>query len=167
MDSALQTDFRCAPLPCLLGSAGDFLKREIIGPTSQMVMKFTLGKCAEATGIAANIGIIDIAIDNVGHNVATHLCSQFVGCSADLVLFRTTCDEQPDNTIWFKPPSCCRVLDNPRYRRRRTCARVLSNVDFARRSHHRARYPRILTHETRGIDCRQRPRRECPVEPTL
>src|SRR6202162_1096154 len=70
MDAALKAYLCRASLPSLCRAAHDFLKRQVIGRTAQRLMRLTLGKGAELAAVVADVGIVDVAIDDVADNIA-------------------------------------------------------------------------------------------------
>src|SRR3546814_3651607 len=66
----------------LRGAPPHLLEIEHIGWTAQ-VLRRPFRKGAEAAFVKADIGVIDIAVDDVGHRIANHLPPQFVGRTGD------------------------------------------------------------------------------------
>lgn len=62
----------------------DLRHLEIIGPSAQVLAHLALGECAERLAFErADVGVVDVARDDVAHNVAIHLAAQIVGRTAD------------------------------------------------------------------------------------
>jgi hypothetical protein len=72
-DAALQADFDRAALGGLAAAAHDFLEREIVGPPAQALVRLALGECTECAAIETNIGVVDVAGDDVAHALAASL----------------------------------------------------------------------------------------------
>jgi len=79
MDAALHADFGRAAIPCLGRTPRDFGEIEIVRDASQRLMGLALGEGAEAAFIAADIGVVDVAVDGIGDDVAVDLGAQAVG----------------------------------------------------------------------------------------
>src|SRR6266508_1626210 len=103
MNAALQADFGRAALPCLDGAARDLLEREVVRPAAQVVAQLALRECAEAAGVAADVGVIDVAINHVMDDVAAYLRAQRVGGRADLLDFGTARREQAHDIVRSAP----------------------------------------------------------------
>src|SRR3546814_15045734 len=82
MNAALQADLGRTPISGLRGAPPHLLEIEHIGWTAQ-VLRRPFRKGAEAAFVKADIGVIDIAVDDVGHRIANHLPPQFVGRTGD------------------------------------------------------------------------------------
>src|SRR3546814_3231042 len=70
MNAALQADLGRTPISGLRGAPPHLLEIEHIGWTAQ-VLRRPFRKGAEAAFVKADIGVIDIAVDDVGHRIAT------------------------------------------------------------------------------------------------
>ena len=73
VDAALHANFGGAAVPGLVGAARDFGQVEIIGRAAQIFMRLALGEGAEAAMVAADIGVVDVAGDDIADGVAVHL----------------------------------------------------------------------------------------------
>src|SRR3546814_18459953 len=71
MNAALQADLGRTPISGLRGAPTHLLEIEHIGWTAQ-VLRRPFRKGAEAAFVTADIGVIDIAVDDVGHRTSTH-----------------------------------------------------------------------------------------------
>src|SRR5579863_7740151 len=78
MDAALKTYLGGASLPRLGRAAHDFLEREVIGRAAQRLVRLALGKGAELATIVADVGIVDVAVDDVADGVAGHCLAKSV-----------------------------------------------------------------------------------------
>ena len=85
VDAALQADFGGAALPGLLAAPDDFVEVEIVGPAAQILAELALREGAELAAEIADIGVVDVAGDDIGDGVARHLAAQPVGGGADFV----------------------------------------------------------------------------------
>ncbi len=94
MDAALHANFRGAPVPGLGHPAADFVQGQIIRAAAQVFAQLALGKGTELAFEIANIGVIDIAHDNVGNVVPIDLAPQVIRRPADRVNLATTRREQ-------------------------------------------------------------------------
>src|SRR5215470_4693302 len=74
----LHTNFTGAQLVGFSGAADDFLSGEKIAFLGEM----TAAKRAEAAGLDADIGEIDVAVDDIGYDVADGLSAEIIrrGC---------------------------------------------------------------------------------------
>src|SRR5262249_9466789 len=70
MDAALQADLGGAAIPRLLAAATDLIEVEIIGPAAQVLAQLALGEGAELAAIVANVGVVDVAVDDVADDIA-------------------------------------------------------------------------------------------------
>ena len=80
VDAALHADLGGAELPRLLGAVGDLVERERVG----VGVGAPLGERAEPAADVADVGEVDVAVDDVGDVVADRLAAQVVGQPADL-----------------------------------------------------------------------------------
>ena len=95
MDAALKTYLGGASLPCLGRAAHDFLEREVIGRAAQRLMRLALGKGAELATIVADVGIVDVAVDDVADGIAGHCPAKSVGRADDASVVGVARREQP------------------------------------------------------------------------
>ena len=95
MDAALKADFSGASLPCLDRAAHDFLKREVVRRAAQRLMRLSLGKGAELATVVADIGVVDIAIDDVADDVAARCAAKLIGRGNDAAVIGVARREQP------------------------------------------------------------------------
>ena len=85
MNAALQAELHRAAVPGFDGAALDFLEAQIVGPAPQVVAEFALGEGAELAAEMTDVGVVDVAGDDVTNIVATCLRAQSVGRLADSV----------------------------------------------------------------------------------
>ncbi len=78
----MQADFRRTTRPGLHGAAGDFLEIDFIG---RATLRFgaAFGEGAEPAFIEADIGIVDVAVDDVSYRVVGNTRAQIVGGGED------------------------------------------------------------------------------------
>ena len=65
VDAALQADLGGAALPCLARRGARFPRRQIVRRAAQFLAALALGEGAELAAIIADVGIVDIAVDDV------------------------------------------------------------------------------------------------------
>ena len=95
MDATLKAYLGGASLPCLSRAAHDLVKGQVIGRAPQRLMRLTLGEGAELAAIVADIGVVDVAIDDVADNVAARRPAKFIGCGNDAAVIGVARREQP------------------------------------------------------------------------
>ena len=95
MDAALKAYLGRASLPRLGRAAHDFLEREVIGRAAQRLMRLALGEGAELATIGADVGIVDVAVDDVADDVAARRPAKLVGCGDDAAVVGVARREQP------------------------------------------------------------------------
>src|SRR5688500_13350084 len=83
MNSTLETDFGRATLPSFERSLRYFFEIQVVSGTSQRSTRTTLREGAEAAGIATDVGVVDVAVDDISHIVARHLGPQLVASAHD------------------------------------------------------------------------------------
>jgi hypothetical protein len=65
MDAALEAHFRGAAIPGLNDATLDFLERKIVRRPAQIFAELALGEGAEFATIITDIGVVDVARDDV------------------------------------------------------------------------------------------------------
>ena len=75
VDPALHADLGRAEVPGLLGAVGDL----VVGQRVGVGVGLALGEGAEPAADVADVGEVDVAVDDVGHLVADGLAAQVVG----------------------------------------------------------------------------------------
>src|SRR5690625_1665815 len=65
VDAALHAHFGGPALPGLGDSAVNLLRRQVIGPAAQVLAQLALGKGAELALEVADVGVVDVAVDDV------------------------------------------------------------------------------------------------------
>src|SRR5262249_21277050 len=94
-DTALQANLGGAAVPRLFAAPHDLVQIEVVGPAAQVFAELALRKGAELAAEIADVGVIDVAGDDVADRVAVDLAAQIVGGGADPVEFPTARLEQP------------------------------------------------------------------------
>src|SRR5205823_12102814 len=84
VDAALQADLGGAALPGFLAAPDDLVHVEIVGPAAQILAELALRESAELAAEIADVGVVDVAGDDIGDRLAVDLAAQPVGCGADL-----------------------------------------------------------------------------------
>src|SRR5271156_5429049 len=79
MNAALQANLCRAALPRLADAAREFSRVKVIWSAAQRSVPAALGKRAELASVSANISVIDVAIDDVVHDLAVDLATQRIG----------------------------------------------------------------------------------------
>jgi hypothetical protein len=79
VNPALHAHLGGAPLPGFDAAAGDVLAGDIVGAPAQVLAVLALGKCAELALEITDVGVVDIAIDDVTDRVAIDLSPQLIG----------------------------------------------------------------------------------------
>ena len=75
MDAALHANLCRTSLPGFLGAPGDLFIRKVVRPSAQVLCQFTLGEGAELALEIADVGVIDVAVNNEAHGIATDLAA--------------------------------------------------------------------------------------------
>ena len=70
MDAALHADFGRAAIPRFAHPSHDFLVVEVVGRAAQGVAELALGEGAEAAAVIADVGVVDVAVDDVTDGLA-------------------------------------------------------------------------------------------------
>src|SRR3546814_11596931 len=79
------------------------------------------GKSAKAATIEADVRVIDVAIDDIGHVVTDDIAPQGISGRSDERHIRAVRFEQPDDLFRIKPVPGDRAGDDPLNIRRRHC----------------------------------------------
>src|ERR1700726_2377401 len=95
MDTALHADFGGATRPRLAHAPFDLAERDIVRPTAQRLAHLAFGEGAEATFEITDVGVVDIAGDDVGNDVAIGDPPQLVGCRTHRRELIATATKQP------------------------------------------------------------------------
>jgi hypothetical protein len=79
VDAALHTHFGRTALPGLSRAPGNLVQRQIVRAAAQVLAHLAFGEGAELAFERADIGVIDVARDDVRNDVAAGLPSQRIG----------------------------------------------------------------------------------------
>ena len=164
MDAALKAHLGRASLPRLGRAAHDFLERKVIGRAAQRLMRLALGEGAERAAIGADVGVVDVAVDDVADDVAARRPAKLIGCGDNAAVIGVARREQPHDLRLIQAGAALSALDDAldRWIDR-------ARVDRGRaRSDLRARRPIVVTREALGVaetarlrgDLRRRPGRQ-------
>ena len=99
VDAALHADFRRAALPGLDGATHDLFEFQVVGLAAQVLAQLALGEGAELALEVADVRVVDVPVDDVGHRVAVHFAPDRVRGGADGGELRATCGEQPGDLV--------------------------------------------------------------------
>src|SRR5262245_53592939 len=109
MDAALHADFGRTTLPRFRDAPGDFFERQIVGFAAFRMRRTAFGKSAKRAAIRADIGVIDIAIDNVAHRIAARCLPQLVSRLAHEIEFLASRPEQADQLLFREGTTLTRL----------------------------------------------------------
>ena len=73
MDAALHADFGCAAGARFKHPASDLLGVEIVGRPAQTRRHLAFGEGAEGAAIGTDIGVVDVAVDDIAHSLTEAL----------------------------------------------------------------------------------------------
>ena len=73
VNPTLQTDFRSTTIPSLRGTPRDLNRIQQIRLIAQALACAALGKCAEPTAVMADIGVVDVSVNHIRHNISVHI----------------------------------------------------------------------------------------------
>ena len=92
------------------GAPGHVLEFERVGGSAQIPGASTFGERAEAAVVQTDVGVVDVAIDDVGHRIADRLVTQLIGRGNQRVQIAALGTEE-SNDIGFveRVPCRCRV----------------------------------------------------------
>src|SRR3979409_1483094 len=79
MNSALQTHFGRAFGGGFPRARGNLLERKVVTAIARSALSRGFGKSTETAAITADVGVVDVAIDDVGDRVAADSAPQFIG----------------------------------------------------------------------------------------
>src|ERR1700733_1427603 len=87
MDSTLHANFGGAACPSLGGATAYFIDRQIVRLAAKRSRRLSLGECTEGTFVFADIGVVDVTIDDVADGIAADFLPERVGSAGDLTDF--------------------------------------------------------------------------------
>ena len=70
MDAALHADFGGAARPRFADPRADFAVGKLVGTPAQVLAGLAFGERAELTAIRADVGVVDVARNHIGHRIA-------------------------------------------------------------------------------------------------
>src|SRR5208283_2224684 len=111
------------------------------------LMRLTLGEGAKLAAIGADIGVVDVAVDDIADNFAPHSLAELVGCGDDTAAVGVARGEQPHDFCRIQAGAGLSASDNAldrRVNRDRMCR-------WHPRSHLRTRRPIVVTREALGV----------------
>src|SRR3954452_5679389 len=83
VDAALEADLDRAAFPRLAAAADDLVQRDEVRAAAQVLGELALRECAEAAAEVADVGVVDVARDDVCDGVAVDLAAEPVGRAED------------------------------------------------------------------------------------
>src|SRR4029079_13394716 len=89
-------------LPRLMNAAGHLLECEIVGLPAQIFGQLAFRERAEEAAERTDVGVVDVAIDHVAHDIADRLLAKRVGRGADGIEIRTACLEQANDLLFLE-----------------------------------------------------------------
>ena len=147
MNAALKAHLGRAALPRFGRAANDFLKGKVIRRAPQRLMLFALGEGAERAAVGADVGVVDVAVDDVADGVAADRSAKLIGGGDNAAVVGVARREQPHDLRRVQAGACLSALDDP-------LERWIdgARVDRGRpRSDLRAGRPIVVTRETLGV----------------
>ena len=103
MDAALHAHLGCTAFMGLLDPACHFFQRKIVRCATQRGMAPTFGEGAKTAFIGAEVGVIDVAIDDVPDRSADRVAPQAIRDLPDGGIVRTTRREQVRDLLRTEP----------------------------------------------------------------
>ncbi len=160
MDAALQADLRRAAGGRLGDPRADLVEREVVAGTAQAARAAPLGEGAEAAGVRADVGVVDVAVDHEGDRVAHRPRAQRIGGAHHGVEVRAVGVEQRLQLLLGQAVAARRTRQGlehrPRGRRGGVEGALRRKPPVARqRRRARPRAPRTLGGISQGIDAPQ------------
>ena len=169
MDPSLHADFGRAALPGFTHAALDLVKRQIVGLAAQILACLAFREGAELAPVAADVGVVDVAIHDIADGVSVHPRSELVGCSAyggELISART---EQPhDLRFGQRLAAACLGENSADFTAWRRAAGCDGQREIRRRRAIRhARRPAVSAGKTDAVDPVEQRRAQSRVDPAL
>src|SRR3984893_10307336 len=94
MDAALHANFGGAARPSLGGATAHFIERQIVRLAANRSRRLSLGERTEGTFVFADIGVVDVTIDDVADRIATDFLPERVSRAGDFTDFAMARAEQ-------------------------------------------------------------------------
>ena len=148
MDAALQAHFRRAALPCLPRTPHHFVQCQIVRRAAQFLVRLALGERAELAAIIADVGVVDVAVDHVTHDVAADRLTQRIRCGDHMLIVGIARREQPHDLGFVQPRAGDRF-------HHRVADRRIDSLQHRRallRQHSKARRPVVVARPPLGVD---------------
>ena len=125
VNAALHAEFGGAALPGFSCSSCQLVIVEVIGAAAQIGVLTTLGKSAEAAGMLADIGVVDVAVHHIPDGAAACRCAHPVCGCADCFEFISARFEESGDHRFIEPitgfGACEQRLDRCAVRRAARC----------------------------------------------
>jgi hypothetical protein len=80
-----------------------FFQRQIVGRAAQILVRAALGEGAEAAAEIADVGVVDVAVDDVAHDVAADGLAQRIGGAGDMAVVGIARREQAHDLGMVEP----------------------------------------------------------------
>src|SRR4029434_10244856 len=96
LDASLHADLGRAAIPGFARAPGDFVERQGVRATAQVLAQLPFRERAELALEVADVGVVDVAADDVRDGVAAHLAPKRVGCRAYLGALVAARSKQPN-----------------------------------------------------------------------
>src|SRR5581483_11979584 len=97
MDTPLEAYLRGASIGSLARAGGDFRQVEVVRRAAQIRRAAALREGTEAAMIKADVGVVDIAIDDIAHDVANPVTAQLIRGLDDHIEIAAFGAEQADD----------------------------------------------------------------------
>jgi hypothetical protein len=106
VDAALQADLGGPAVPGFERAPFDFVEIEDVRAAAQVLAQLAFGEGAELAFEIADVGVVDVAVDDVGDGVAGGGAAQLVGGGGDAREVVATGSEQA-NDVGFAETAAC------------------------------------------------------------
>ena len=177
VNAALHADLGRSPVPRLGGAAHYFVETEIVQLAAQVLAHLSLRESAELAFEVTHVRVVDVAVDDVGHDVAVDLRANRVGRLTDGAELTAARREETDDRGLVERLALDGPLESTGQLGRLAVARPHSMASVTRldelqvvlrwRRHERARRPLVDTRESFGVDPTKHRRSHCLVQPSL
>jgi hypothetical protein len=115
VNAALHADLGGAARPGFRGAALNLLVGEIVGAAAQVLRQLALGEGAELALEIADIGVVDVAVDDEADGVAVHRGAHAVGGLHHGAEVVAAGGEQPHHVGFAEILAGCGAVENRRY----------------------------------------------------
>jgi hypothetical protein len=96
LDPALHAHLGGAAIPGLARAPRDLVHRQRVGPATQVLAQLPFRERTELTLEVADVGVVDVAADDIRDDVATGFSTERIGSGAYLRVLATSRPEQPN-----------------------------------------------------------------------